>query len=193
MAIKLDLYDLDKYIFDDYSFKGDQILEWCKSNLNSNDDHTRYAAQEIYNNYFIRNKSRSLNLSNYYYISYSNGFINGHLYTVIRDEIMSPKYDDSIPEIKIKDIFMTLEKIDFIVNRIKKKSSMYNDSIKSIRNLMDRRLKCIGIRNKNNIKPVYYNTGSYRRYQIYFIINTCLQDIKLIEYMVNKQKRRGHR
>ena len=188
MAINIDLYDLDKYIFNGHSFRGDQILNWCKSNLENKDEHIKHAANEIYNNYFVYCGNRSLNLHNYYYITYSNAFINGHFYSIIRDEIMSPRFDKDKPAVKIKEILKSLEKIESIEDTIKNKTSEYNNDIDTLLTLMKKRLKLIGIHNRTGIKHVYYAANDYKKYQIYNIIKNCLFDMRTIQYFTKTIK-----
>ena len=89
----IDLNELDTYLYNEISFSGKEILDWCNKNKNSEDFDYKYASKEIYNGYL---KDKLLNLNNYYYILYGDCFIRDDIYYIKRDIVMSPKYDGRI-------------------------------------------------------------------------------------------------
>ena len=184
MSIVLDLYDLEQYVIDGISFRGDQIKTWCIENLKSSDDNVKYAANEIYRNYFLENSRKALKSNKYYYIIYGNAFIVGHLYTIVKDNILSPKPQDM--EIRMKTILDLIDRIDRDIYFLKNKTNIFDDEIDSSYNLMKSRLKRLGIRSKKGVKHSFYPANNYKKYQIYNIINTCALDIKAYKYMMRK-------
>lgn len=186
MSIVLDLDNLEQYAIDGISFRGDQIKKWCTENLKNPDDNIKYAAKELYRNYFTDNIKRALKPNKYYYIIYGNAFVVGHLYSVIKDEILSPRQSQLRYPIEMKTVLQLIDKINLEISKIKNKTHDYDEDIEKCMSLMKSRLKRLGIRNKKGVKHVFYPAGEYKKHQIYNVINNCYEDIKVIRYMINK-------
>lgn len=186
----IDLEKLDTYLYQGQSFKGIDILNWCKNNFNSNDFNYKYAANEIYDNYF--NDDTSLNLKNFYYILYGDCLLRNDIYFIRRDLIMSPKNNKTI--IRYKEMKKLLDKLYSIIKEIISISTYtqrdINDMYENLA-LMSSRLSRIGISNSDEkiILEAFSNSANYKRYQIYTIINSTIADLNTILHVLKTIKK----
>ena len=176
----IDINELDTYLYNEISFSGKEILNWCKLNKDSDNFDYKYASNEIYNNYF---KEKSLKLNAYYYILYADCLIRDDMYYIKRDLIMSPKYNGK--SIKYRDLRKLTNSLNDYIAEIISLATIAKYDINIMYNRLDKmgkRLSKLGIYNtdQNVIKEAFQNSSNYRRYQIYTIIESAVLDLTTI-------------
>ena len=184
----IDLSKLDEYLYNEISFSGKEILDWCNENRNSNNFDYKYASNEIYDGYL---KNKSLNLNNYYYILYSDCLIRDDIYYIRRDVIMSPKYDGKL--IKYKDIKKLIDKLNNYIKEIVSTATKINYDISVMYTRLDimcKRLSKLDIHNTDvtKIKESFNSSGNYKRYQIYNIVKNTMLDLDTIITVIKNIK-----
>ena len=184
----IDLNELDTYLYNEISFSGKEILDWCNKNKNSEDFDYKYASKEIYNGYL---KDKLLNLNNYYYILYGDCFIRDDIYYIKRDTVMSPEYDGRL--LKYKDIKKLMNNLNNNIKEIISLATKMRYDINIMYNKLDvmsRRLSKLNIHNTDisKIRESFNNSSNYKRYQIYNIIKNTVLDLDTILTVIKNIK-----
>ena len=175
-----DITKLDFYYSNNKSMKGYEIYSWCIENRDNPDYDISFAANEIYNSYYI-NEYKSPKHSQFYFIvfnSYSN-----KIYSIVRDTVLSPtRYKDVI--INYETIQRIIDNGDCYIYSIKNNEKTNKDDLKeldSINQLLVDRIEMLFSDNTSKFSINRINKyNDYRKRQIYSCYIEWLSDLSVL-------------